>query len=514
MPADPIVFSFGSFILSPGASTLLRDGMPLPVSYRGLRILAALVQRKGEVVRKAELIDEAWEGAAVEEANLTVQIAALRKLLGSAPDGTEWILTVPRVGYRFSGTAPASAALDAPPTQDPAISIAVMAFTNLGGAPQEDFFAEGLAEDLIASLSRIRGLLVSARNSSFTYKDRSTDAQRIGADLGVRYILQGSVRRSGDRMRIVAQLIDAPAGVQTWTERYDVELADFLTLQDQIAESVTAAIEPRLYAAEHNRLKGRAPESLNAWGLVMRSMPYVWTWGSPQEIAIAQDLLRHALRVSPGYARANSLLAWTHAAQVQLGWTEDRRELDVALALSRQAVAADPEDAWAHLALGYTHMVNRRTDAALEELREAVDLNSSLAIAYIILGSTFAYAGMFRDGLHELSHAARLSPRDFTQAANHACVGLCHLMAGQFAEAVEAELRAVELRPHFGTAWRTLAAAAGLAGDRKTGERALAEAKRLHPALSLAWIENFHPIVQSEHRAIYIKGLRASGMEA
>ena len=149
---------------------------------------------------------------------------------------------------------------------------------------------------------------------------------------------------------------------------------------------------------------------------------------------------------------------------------------------------------------------------AIEELREAIALNSSLALANVIVGSTYAYGGMPADGLHELALAARLSPRDYTQAGNLATVGLCHLIAGRFEEAVDAELRAVQLRPDFGTAWRTLTAAAGLAGDHENGRRALAETKRLHPAVSVDWVERFHPIVRPKDRALYIEGLRASGL--
>jgi TolB-like protein len=505
------ILTFGPFILSPASGMLTRGGVPVPLSYRGLRILTALALRPGEALTKSHLIDAAWDGAAVEEGNLTVQVAALRKLMGAAPDGADWIATVPRVGYRFAGVVEPAASADRGSANEPGPSIAVLAFANLSGDVEQEFFADGLAEDIITRLSRVRGLFVSARNSSFTYKGKPVSVKQVGSDLGVRYVLEGSVRRSGQRTRIAAQLVDASTELQVWADRYDVEAADFLTLQDQIAESVTAAIEPRFYAAEHRRLSHRATENLDGWGLVMQAMPYVWTWGSADDIDIAEARLRQALQVAPDYSRANSLLAWAQAARVQLGWSERHEELELALTLARKAIARDPEDAWAHLAAGYAHMGGRNTDMAIEELREAIALNSSLALAHVILGSTYGYGGMPADGLHELAVAARLSPRDYTQAGNLATVGLCHLIAGRFVEAVEAELRAVQLRPNFGTAWRTLTAAAGLAGDSHTGRRALAETKRLHPAVSIDWVERFHPIVRPEDRALYIQG-RASGL--
>jgi adenylate cyclase len=174
------------------------------------------------------------------------------------------------------------------------------------------------------------------------------DIKQVGRELGVRYVLDGSVRRSGQQLRISAELSDTSTGLQVWAERYDVTLADFFALQDQIAESVIAAIEPRLHAAEHLRFRSSSPESLDAWGLVMKAMPYVWTWGTAEEIETAQTLLKRALDLEPDYPRANSLLAWTHAATVQLGWAP-RETLDSTRALAQRAIQHDPNDPWAHL---------------------------------------------------------------------------------------------------------------------------------------------------------------------
>jgi adenylate cyclase len=181
--------------------------------------------------------------------------------------------------------------------------------------------------------------------------------------------------------------------------------------------------------------------------------------------------------------------------------------------MAQRAIQRDPEDPWAHFAAGYVHMVSRSFDQAVAELTEAIELNPSFAFAHIILGNTYGYGGMPDDGLHYLALAARLSPRDFAQAGNLSTQGLCHLMARRFPQAVECERRAVELRPHFGTAWRTLAAAAGLAHDHDTAVHALAEARRLHPSLSVEWVEKYHPIIHEKDRAMYIEGLRAAGLE-
>jgi adenylate cyclase len=354
---------------------------------------------------------------------------------------------------------------------------------------------------------------VSARNSSFSYKGKVVDAKKIGGELGVHYVLDGSVRRSGQRLRITARLSNASTGLQVWADWYHVEFGDFFAMQDQIAEDVIAAIEPRLYAAEHKRFRTRSPDSLDAWGFVMKAMPYVWQWGTAKEIDIAETLLKRAANIDPDYPRANSLLAWVHAARVQLGWATPADVLPIARAMAQRAIRKDPEDPWAHFAAGYVHMVSRSFDQAVAELTEAIELNPSFAYAHVILGSTYGYGGMPDDGLHHLALAARQSPRDFTQASNLSTQGLCHFIAGRFPIAVECERRAVELHPHFGSAWRTLAAAAGKAHDHDTAVHALAEARRLHPRLSVEWVEKCHPIIHEQDRARYIQGLRAAGLK-
>src|SRR5262249_25024865 len=276
--------------------------------------------------------------------------------------------------------------------------------------------ADGLTEDIITCLGRLRWLFVSARNSSFAYKGAAVDLRQVGRELGVRYVLGGSVRRSGQRFRIGAELSEAPTGLQVWAERYDSDPADFFNLQDQIAASVVAAMEPRLYAAEYRRFQGRPPDSLDAWGFVSKAMPYVWGWRSPQDIDNAQTLLKRAIEIDSEYARANSLLALTYAAEVQGGWTDVRDGLAAAATLSQRAIRQDPHDTWTHFAAGYAFTVSRGFDRAVKELTEAIELNPSFAFAHGILALAYGYGGMGEDGLRHLALAERLNPRDFWQA--------------------------------------------------------------------------------------------------
>ena len=372
------LLAFEEFQLDPGTGTLFRQGVPVPLAYRALLLLTALAQQSGHVVSKTDLMDAAWPGMAIEEGNLSVQIATLRKVLGPTADGGEMILTVPRVGYRFSPPVqrlpetngqPSNTSEPEPPVGP---SLAVLPFANLSDDPEQQYFADGLAEDIITQLSRLRWLFLSARNSSFTYQAKAVDVKQVGRELGVRYVLGGSVRRSGQRLRVTAQLSETTAGTQVWADRYESEIADFFALQDEITASVIAAIEPQLYAAEHKRLFRKPPESLDAWGHVMRAMPHVWTWGSSEDIDMAQSSLEKALAIDPGYAKAGSLLAWTYAARAHLGWVEPEPILAKAGAMAERAVQADPLDAWTHFSLGYVHMVSRRFGPAIEELTEVL----------------------------------------------------------------------------------------------------------------------------------------------
>jgi adenylate cyclase len=229
----------------------------------------------------------------------------------------------------------------------------VLPFADLSVDRDQEYFAHGLADDIITGLSRLRWLLVIARNSSFTYLDRSSNLSQIGRELEARYILDGSVRRSGDKMRVSAQVTEASTGVKIWAERYDSDVASIFALQDLIAQSVVASIEPHLYAAEELKSRSKPPESLDAWGLVMRAMPYIWTWkAADNETAI--NYLKRAIEIDPGYARANSLFAWAHAARLHTGWSSVRESLSLALSYAHIGVQQDGDDPWGHLALGFS----------------------------------------------------------------------------------------------------------------------------------------------------------------
>jgi TolB-like protein len=471
-------------------------------------------------VSKDDLITRIWMGRVVSDSALTSCINAARAALGDSGGSQRLIKTLPRKGVRFVGTIregdgpagePPSVAPHLPLPEKP--SLAVLPFANLSDDPHQEYFADGLTEDIITALSRLRWFFVIARDSTVAYKGKASSFRQIAFDLGVRYVLEGTVRKAGDRLRVTAQLIDASAGTQVWAERYDRVLADIFAVQDEITASVVASIEPRLYEAENLRFRRRPPESLDAWGYVMQAMPLIMTAPTEKGTETAAHLLARAIEIDPNYAQANSLLAWIQAARASFGWGDPSDALAAALLLAQRAIDHDRWDPWGHFVAGYGHTMARRFKPAVEELHEAIACNPSFTHAHDILALAYCYAGRPDECIAELAIAKRLNPRDQHQNAIILSItGLHHLMARRFGEAVEFERRAVRALPSLGTAWRTLAAAAGLAGDAEIAASALAEAKRVQPSLSLEWVEKYHPIVRAEDRTIYLEGLRKAGL--
>jgi TolB-like protein/class 3 adenylate cyclase len=391
-------------------------------------------------------------------------------------------------------------------------SIAVLPFQNMSGDKEQDFFGDGISEDIITALSKLRWLFVIARNSTFAYKGKSPDIRQVARELGVRYVLEGSVRKAGERLRITAQLIEAANGTHVWAERYDRAAAAIFAVQDEITESVVGSLEPQLYAAEGLRLQKRPTESLDAWGCVVRAMPTLSTW-SAEESDLGIGLLKRALEIEPEYARATALLGWAYAARSQLGDVDPVPMLDKALALGRRARDQDDEDPWAHYVVGWVHTVARRSEQAQADLKSAIERHPNFHMAHMVLGLCYGYAGAADDGMRHVMLAMRLSPRDDTNRPAHlSTMGTCHFAAGRIAEALDCQHRAVELRPEFATAWRSLAAMAGLAGDLPLARLALAEALRMLPDLSLEWIERYYPMAHAGNRGLYAEGLKRAGL--
>lgn len=458
---------------------LLEDGTPVPLGYRAVRLLAALLNQPGEVLAKATLVDAVWEGAAVEESNLSVQIAALRKSLGRQSTGEEWITTVPRVGYRFTG--PVRVAEDpgsghtAPPSQPPTKpSIAVLPFANLAGDKAQDYFADGIVDELITGLSRIRWLSVIARNSSFTYKERMIDVREIGRELGVRYILEGAVHRLGSRVRINAQLIEAETGRHLWAERFEGNDQAIFDLQDEITDKVVALVEPNIQRVEIERSRRKRPDSLDAYDLYLRAVPHTLSQ-MPDDAKIAIRYLEQALSIEPSYPAAHAMLAWCYEWQYARGGNAEA-DRDSALRHARAASGIEVDDGTALAIAGFVRSIlNRESDYAIPLLARALELNPSCATAMYLGAMTHALMGNAATALTLAERALQLSPFDFLTYQAHFARTLAAIAEGRYADAAANARRTLAANSNLSSLYFVAAIAHELAGEHEAARELAAD---------------------------------------
>jgi TolB-like protein len=524
-----VKYLFANQILDTDRRELKRGSRPVAVEPQVFDLLVHLVENRDRVVSKDDLIASVWGGRIVSDSTLTTRINAARRAVGDSGEKQKLIRTIARKGLRFvgavhiqpEGVEPAPAAVRTgedigaptratmPPSDRPAI--AVLPFTNMTGDPGQEYFSDGISEDIITALSKLRWFLVIARNSSFVYKGQSVHMQRIAEELGVRYVMEGSVRRGGDRVRITAQLNDVATGSHIWAERYDRELADVFAVQDEITETVVAAIEPKLYAAENFRATRKPPDSMDAWDLLMRALSQFWRV-TRMDNAAAQALLEKAVAIDPNYGRALGLLAYSHTFGAQMGW-EDVKAMPVAERAAQAAILADSEDPWAHLALGYVYQFTRRFDESLAELETALRLNPNFSVAHGYYGLTLSYSGRWEEAALAAGHALRRSPRDPLSALYYGIAAYAQFVGRNYEEAMRQARVSIRLRGDFVGAHRVLTAAAGMAGHGDIAKAALQELRRAQPNISLAWIAEQIPTKQDAEREHYLEGFRRAGLK-
>jgi len=452
--------SFGRFQFDLTRRELRRDEKPVRLGSRALHILCVLASAEGRVVTKDELMAQVWQGTIVEENNLHFHISSLRRALDADGTGESWIVTVPGRGYRLlrpreppAATEPASER-SLPVADQP--SLAVLPFDNLSGDPEQEYFADGMVEEIITALSRIRWLFVTARNSSFTYKGQAIDVKQVGRELGVRYVLEGSVRKSGGRIRIAAQLIDAGTGAHLWADRFDGPLEDVFDLQDQVASSVAGVIEPALQAAEAARSTGRPTTDLTAYDLYLRAQAMV---SSARQIPEALGLLEQAIARDPDYGPA---LAW--AAQCCFWLLSDYRSEDreadrvKGTEFARQAleVAGDDPGILANAAHALAYF-GEDIGAMTAVVDRALGLNPNFARGWHISGALRNWAGQPDTAIEHLESALRLSPRSRIGTSRFA-MGVAHFSSRRFDEAVPNLSRAIQEDPSFSEPYRYLTA--------------------------------------------------------
>ncbi|OAF12727.1 winged helix-turn-helix domain-containing tetratricopeptide repeat protein [Bradyrhizobium neotropicale] len=513
-------FRLENNVLDADRRELTCDGAAVPLQPQVFDLLLYLVTERARVVSKDDLIRHVWDDRVVSDSALNSRINAARKALGDDGAAQRLIKTVPRKGFRFIGdvveeTAPSPAPAEArsasarPAPGRPAI--AVLAFENMSGDPEQEYFGDGISEDILTALSKQRWFLVIARNSSFTYKGRAVHIRQIAAELGVRYVVEGSVRKADNRVRITAQLNDTTTGSHLWAERYDRELVDVFAVQDEITNAIVAAIEPQIHAAENFRAHRKPPASLDAWDLVMRALSHYWRVTRQDHIA-AQALLERAIAIDPAYGQALSVLAASHMFGVHLGWAELAKAAPVAEAAALAAVRCDHEDAWAHTALGSVFFSTRRLADALSEFEQALTLNPNFSLAQGYYALALSYAGRSGDSFEAAQKAIRLSPRDPSLAIYHGIAGYARFTERRYDEAIALAREAIRHRGDLTGAYRVLAVSAGMTGDVALAEVALRELRRTQPNISLDWIATQLPWRNAADREHYLEGFRRAGL--
>ena len=392
-------------------------------------------------------------------------------------------------------------------------TIAVLPFANLSGDPEQDYFADGIVEDIITVLSKFRWLLVIARNTTFKYKGRSVDVKQIARDLDVRYLLEGSVRKAGNRVRITAQLIDAMTGGHLWAERYDRELTNVFTVQDEITESVVTSIQPELDRAEVIRARQKLPGNLDAWECVLRGRWLVLGL-TKENNSEARSFFEKALELEPNYVPALSTLAYSHFSDLFFGWSQAPvQSIGKASELIERASRLDESDPWVQCIMGLRHFILREIDKAILHINKAIDLNPSFALAHGYLGVALAYGGEPEAAIGEAQKAIRLSPRDPELFHFLLGIGTAHFVAGRYEDAVEWAKKVIQERPDVPSGHRLLAASYGQLGKTDAAKVALEGVLRLVPGLSVDLVEKTIFFKIREHSDRFVEGLRKAGLK-
>ena len=514
-------FLFADHTLDTDRRELRRCGTPIAVEPQVFDLLTYLVQNRERVVSKDDLFASVWGGRIVADSTLASRINAARKAIGDSGEEQKLIRTIARKGVRFVGEVQPRQERDQPaaprndfagrtalPSSDRP-SIAVLPFVNMSGEAEQEYFSDGISEDIITALSKLRWFFVIARNSSFAYKGRSVHLKEIAEDLGVGYVVEGSVRKEGGRVRITVQLIDVATGSHLWAERYDRDLADVFAVQDEITQAIVATIEPQLYAAENFRAQRKPPESLDAWDLVMRALSHYWRVTREDNLA-AQGLLEQAIAIDPNYARALALLAVSHLFGARMGWEDAATAAPVAERAAVAAVRADGEDPWAHLALACAHVYRGRLEDSLAAFEQALRLNSNFALAQGLYGLVLSWTGRWREGAEAARRALRLSPRDPSAAIYNVVAAYAAYVERDYTEAIRLSREGIRQRNDFPGAYRVITAAAAMAGEMDLAKTMLQELRRAQPNISLAWMASQLPSRQDEH---FLEGLRRAGLD-
>lgn len=512
---------FEDYVLDQQRRELTLRGQAVTITPQAFDLLLQLVGNQDRVVSKEELLDAVWSGRIVSESTITSHVNAVRRAIGDSGSQQRLLRTVARKGYRFVGET--RQVPDDPGGESHAVqprlelpdrpSITVLPFQNLSGDPTQDYFADGMVEDIITALSRIRWLFVIARNSSFTFKGQHVDSASVSRQLGVRYVLEGSVRKAGNRVRITGQLIDATCGTHLWAERFEGELDDLFELQDRIAESVVGAIAPQLERAEIERAQRKPTANLCAYDYYLRAIAKLHQ-GTHEAIDTALPLFHKAIELDPEFASAYGMAAWCHFWRKLNGWMVDRPlEIAEGTRLARLAVELGRDDAVALTRAGHAlaHLTGD-LDGGIALLDRARLLNPNLAPAWYLGGILRALRGETEVAIENLAHAARLSPVDLEMFRIQVGMAIAHFFAGRLEMALGWAEKALYNLPTLLPARVLVAACHALEGRQAEARQALVIVQGLAPTLCVSRLREWLPIHRDVDFKRLAEGLRRAGL--
>ena len=518
-----VQFLFADHALDTDTRELRRGSAPIAVEPQVFDLLVYLVQNRDRVVSKDDLIGSVWGGRIVSESTLTSRINAARKAIGDNGDEQKLIRTISRRGFRFIAAVSTQADGDAtpvpphepgadpppdlPPSGRPAI--AVLPFVNMSGDVEQEYFSDGISEDIITALCHYPSLFVIARNSSFTFKGRPEDVTKVGRALGVRYVLEGSLRKAGSRIRVTAQLVEAETGKHIWAERYDRDLVDIFTVQDEITEAVTLAVAPAVADAELNRAMRKPPGSLDAWAAYQRGL---WHSGkaNAEDNSLAEKFFQQAIDLDPSFAGGYKGLSKIQAQSADFRGRNLATALKSAEVLARRAVALDGADAEARSRLANALYRQGDYEGGLAEAEAALAISPNLADAHGERGAILIFSGRPKEGLAALQRCIRLDPGRSALRLNQIALGL--YFSRDYKAAVEAAKRAIRSYPDYPNTHRWLAAALGQLGRAEEAKEALEKAIAIAPAAFDMYIRARPPWMRREDHAHMLEGLCKAGL--
>jgi len=523
-----VQYVFGDYALDPDRRELTRHAEAVAIGPKVFDLLLYLVQNREHVVCKDEVLDAVWAGRIISESTLTSHINAVRKAIGDSGEEQRLVRTLARKGFRFVGdvretsndrTSPNAGTAKSEEASGPALilpdspSIAALPFQNWSGDPEQEYFADGVVEDIITALSRVHWLFVIARNSSFTYKGRAVDVKQVGRELGVRYVMEGSVRKAANRVRITGQLIDATTGAHLWADHFEGSLDDIFELQDQVAERVVGAIMPKLERAEIERAKRKPTDSLDAYDYYLRGMAN-FHQGNKQAINDALPLFGKAIELDPGFASAYGMAASCYYWRKMNNWTSDRsQEFSEGARLADRAVALGASDAVALSRGGHASAhFGGDLDRGVAAVDRALVLNPNLSTAWYLSGFQKISLGKHDDAVERFARAMRLSPLDPEIFQMQTGTAMAHMFARRFDVACEwAEKARTEL-PNILRVSAFSAASYALADRIDEARRAMEHVRRIDATLRISNVEDWVVLRRPEDLATFVEGLRRAGL--